>query len=132
MHGSDESNAPLIGIVQKQHMVYHRESFLQGLISTSFIMPKPNLRPISHPKSHKFRENTPPPSNQHPQPIGTVHCNGAPHTPHALIFSFHHRSPQSLPLSRVTPKSFSQKSWLNKIKFLTPKPPGESGVQILD
>jgi hypothetical protein len=67
-----------------------REICLQGLIITPYMLPKPDLRPISHFESHKSRENPTPPPNvfQYSNPIGTRNLIGTPPSPHAAMFNF--------------------------------------------
>lgn len=80
----------------------HRESFLQGLIPTPHIIPKPGPKPFSHfpPQSSQIWRTPPSPPNlfPHPNPIGPIYRIGTPSAPQVVKFNFHHRSPQSFPL----------------------------------
>jgi hypothetical protein len=76
-------------------------------------MPKSNLKPISHLISHKSRKI--PLSSEKKRKEKKVLLP----SPQALIFSIHHRSPQSLSLSFIKPKSFPKRARLNRIKLLS-------------
>jgi hypothetical protein len=93
------------GLLKVSYAKQHREGFLQGHISNPQVLPKPDLRLVSHLKSHTSGEIPPPPANvlTYPHHIGPMHRIGALPTPQALVFSFHHRSPQRLPLCGITP-----------------------------
>lgn len=47
----------------------------------------------------------------------------APTSPCAIIFSFYHWPPQSLPLCSITPQPFPRRALLNWTRFLNPEPP---------
>jgi hypothetical protein len=69
----------------------HRESFLQGLIPTPHIIPKPGPKPFSHLSPHKLGELPPSPPNlfPHPDPIGPIYRIGAPSAPQVVKFNLH-------------------------------------------
>jgi len=54
------------------------------MIPTPQVMPKPDLKPISHLKLTNKQKKTPPPHWK-----GPYNLIGTPSSPHAIIFGFH-------------------------------------------
>jgi hypothetical protein len=111
--------------IRKLHMISHpslltasiteqfRKRYLQRMVPTPQIMPELDLKLVSHLKSNKSKENSPPPTNvfPHPHSKGPHYLLlGTPTSSCAIIFGFHHRSPQSFHFRCITLKPFSEEN----------------------